>query len=84
MMEKQETFMERLARKQGITVEEMREQIAMRIRKGLSDNDPNRRLQWEQIPHVGDIPTPEEYLDYVLKWVYKEGREEQLKQYLRD
>lgn len=83
-MEKQETLIERLARKQGITVEEMREQIAMRIRKGLSDTDPNRRLQWEQIPHVGDIPTPEEYLDYVLKWVYKEGCEELLKQYLRD
>ena len=81
-MEKQETLIERLARKQGITVEEMREQIAMRIRKGLSDTDPNRRLQWEQIPHVGDIPTPEEYLDYVLKWVYKEGCEELLKQYL--
>lgn len=80
-MEKQETLIERLARKQGITVEEMREQIAMRIRKGLSDTDPNRRLQWEQIPHVGDIPTPEEYLDYVLKWVYKEGCEELLKQY---
>lgn len=35
------------SRKQGITVEEMRGQIAMRIRKGLSDSDPNRRLQWE-------------------------------------
>lgn len=62
----------------------MREQIALRIKKGLSDSDPNHQLQWEQIPHVGDVPTLEEYLNYVLKRVYEEGREDLLKQYLQD
>ncbi len=84
MMKKQETFMERLARKQGIKVEEMKEKIALRIKEGMSDADSHRRLQWEQIPHVGDIPTPEEYLEYVLKRIYEEGREDLLKQYLLD
>lgn len=62
----------------------MREQIKQRIKKGLSDSDLHRRLQWEQIPHVGDVLTPEEYLDYVLKRIYEEGREDLLKQYLKD
>ena len=56
----------------------------MRIRKGLSDSDPNRRLQWEQIFYAGDMPVPEEYLDYVLKQIYEEEGEEVLKQYIRD
>lgn len=83
-MEKQETLIERLARKQGITVEEMREQIAMRIKEGLNASDPKRRAQWEKIPRAGDIPTPEEYLEYILERVYEEGREDSLKQYLID
>lgn len=84
MMEKQETFMERLARKQGVTVEEMREQISIRITKGINDSNPQRRKQWERIPCVGDIPTPDEYLDYVLKRVYEEGREDLLKKYCEE
>lgn len=76
--------MGRLARKQGITVEEMREQITLRIKKGLSDSDSNHRLQWEQVPHVGDMPTLEEYLGYVLERVYEGGKENTLQKYLRD
>ena len=81
-MEKQEKFIERLARRQGITVEVMRDQIALRIKEGLKDSESNHRLQWEQIPHTGDMPTPEEYLDYALMRIYEEEREDLLRQYL--
>lgn len=80
-MDKQEILIERLARKQGITVETMREQIVLRIREGLNDSDPIKREQWEKIPCVGDMPTTDEYLDYVLKWVYEEGQEDLLRRY---
>lgn len=43
----QETFFERLAREKGITVDEVRKQIAERIKAGLNDPDPEKRAQWE-------------------------------------
>lgn len=81
-MDKQEVLIERLARKQGITVETMRERIVLRIREGFNNPDPIKREQWKKIPCIGDMPTPDEYLDYVLKRVYEEGKEELLRRYL--
>ena len=46
-----EHLFERLARERGITVEEMREIISARIRRGMNDPDPKKRAQWEEIPH---------------------------------
>lgn len=71
----------RLARERNITVEEMREIISDRIEKGWNDPNPEKRVQWRKIPCEGDFPTPDEYLDYVLKKVYEEGREGLLKKY---
>ena len=50
-----EHLFERLARERGITVEEVREIISARIRRGMNDPDPKKRAQWEAIPHEGDI-----------------------------
>lgn len=67
MLKKEEHLFERLARERNITVEEMRTIISARIEKGMNDSDPERRGQWEQIPCAGVIPTPEEWLEYVMK-----------------
>ena len=48
-----EHLFEKLARDRGITVEEMREIISARIRRGMNDPDPKKRAQWEAIPHEG-------------------------------
>ena len=77
MME--EHLFERLARERNITVEEMRAIISGRIEKGWNDPNPEKRVQWRKIPCAGEVPTPDEYLDYVLKKVYEEGREDLLK-----
>lgn len=74
MMEKEEHLFERLAREKNITVEEMRTIISARIKKGMSDPDPEKRKQWERIPHSGDIPTPDEWLCYVVKRLEADGR----------
>lgn len=83
-MAEQETLLERLARENKTTVEAMREQIAARIKAGLNDPDPERRAQWEKIPHAGAIPTPEEWLEYAVGRIYEEGREDLLRRYLMD
>lgn len=67
MLEKEEHLFERLARERNITVEEMRAIISARIEKGWNDPDLEKRAQWRKIPCAGDIPTPDEWLRYVVE-----------------
>lgn len=82
-MEKQETLLERLARKNNITVEEMHKQLSKKIEAGLNDPDPKCRAQWKKIPHAKGNLTVEEWLEYVVKKLHEEGEEEVLKIYLK-
>lgn len=77
-MAEQETLFERLARERNITVEEMREQIAARIKRGWNDPDPEKRVQWRKIPCVGNMPTPEEWLKYAVEKLETDGRNDLL------
>ena len=74
-----EHIFERLARKRGITAEEMRAIISARIEKGWNDPDPEKRVQWRKIPCAGDIPTPDEWLRYAVERIKEEGREDLLR-----
>lgn len=75
-MSEQETLFERLARGRNITVEEMREQITARIKRGWSDPDPEKRAQWRKIPCAGNMPTPEEWLKYAVEKLETDGQTE--------
>lgn len=77
----EEHLFERLARERNITVEEMREIISARIRRGMNDPDPKKRAQWEAIPYEGEIPTPEEWLYYAVNTLIENGDEELLRRY---
>lgn len=68
-----EYLFERLARERGVTVEEMREIISARIRRGMNDPDPEKRAQWEAIPHEGEVPTPEKWLYYAVNTLIENG-----------
>lgn len=81
-MVEREMLLERLARVNGVTVEDMRKKIAARISAGMDDPDPERRAQWEHIPHAGELPTPEEWLEYVVKKLYAEEHEGLLRRYI--
>ena len=81
-MENYEAIIDKLARERNITVEEMKEIISARIMAGMKDPDPERRAQWERIPHAGEIPTPEEWLRYAVDRIRSEGREDLLREYL--
>lgn len=81
-MENYEAIIDKLARERNITVEEMKEIISARIKAGMKNPDPERRAQWERIPHAGEIPTPEEWLRYAVDRIRAEGREDLLREYL--
>lgn len=83
-MSGQETLFERLARINKTSVEEIRSNITTRIKEGLNDPAPERRAQWERIPCVGDMPTPEEWLRYSVERLKEDGREDLLRRYRVD
>lgn len=78
----QEHIFERLAREKGITVEEMRAIISTRIEKGWNDEDPVKREQWRKIPCAGEMPTPEEWLRYVVEKINSDGKSDLLRRYI--
>ena len=77
-MSDQNKLFEKMARERNITVEEMKTIISERIRAGLNDPDPEKRKQWKRIPCVGEMPTPEEWLNYAIERLREEGRESEL------
>lgn len=77
-----EHIFERLARERGITVEEMRAIISARIEMGWNDSDPEKRAQWRKIPCTGDMPTPDEWLNYVITKIKDDNQEGLLRRYL--
>ena len=78
----QEHIFERMARERNISVEEMRAIISDRIEKGWNDKDPVKREQWRKIPCAGEVPTPDEWLNYVVKKIKDDGQEGLLRKYL--
>ncbi len=78
----QEHIFERLAREKGISVEEMRAIISARIEKGWNDEDPVKREQWRKIPCAGEMPTPEEWLRYVVEKINSDGKSDLLRRYI--
>ena len=80
----EEHLFERLARERGISVEEMRKIISARIEKGWNDPDPEKRAQWRKIPCAGDLPTPDEWLQYSVERLRGDSRDDSLRRYLCD
>lgn len=83
-MVENETLFERLAKINNISVDELRAQIEARIKDGVNDPDPVRRAQWAKIPCTGEIPTPEEWLRYVVERLNDNSVGDLLKRYLID
>ncbi len=81
-MENEEYLFERLARERNITVEEMRAIISARIEKGWNDPDPEKRAQWRRISCAGDMPTPDEWLRYVIEQINLKDQDNLLRIYL--
>lgn len=71
----EEHLFERLARERNITVEEMKAIISARIEEGWNNPDLEKRAQWRKIPCAGEIPTPDEWLQYAVEKLIEDGNE---------
>lgn len=75
---KQTTFQEKLeylARREGVSVEEIRYEMDRVIRLGFLSADPQVRAKWNAMPCKGEMPTPEEVVEYLSADIAKRNRE---------
>ena len=77
-MAEQETIFCKWAKERGIMESEMKRSISERIRQGMNDPDPEKQDQWKAIPCAGEMPTPEEWLKYVVEKLKEDGRDDLL------
>lgn len=53
-----------IALRENSTPEQVRKQIRLAMLSGLLNEKPEVRKAWEQIPCVGEVPTPDEVIAY--------------------
>lgn len=61
-----------IAKKEGISAEEVKDEIALAISYALKSNDPNVQNFWKNIPCEGNSPTVEEIIDYIATELSKQ------------
>lgn len=62
---------DKIAKAEGITIEEVRQEIALAISYALKSDDPKVQRFWENIPCKGEAPTIEEVIDYIALQLVK-------------
>jgi len=62
-----EQALQEVARQNNTTVEEVRKEIKLAMLVGLCNPDPNVQAMWKEVPRAGDVPTPEELIDYMVE-----------------
>lgn len=55
-----------IEKKEGISEEEARKEIAYAVSLALKSNDPKIQNFWKDIPCEGDSPTIEEVIDHII------------------
>ena len=66
-----EQALQQVAMRNHTTVEEVRKQIQIAMLYGLCNNDPAVKEKWNEIPHAGEVPTPEELISHLAEKVSK-------------
>lgn len=59
----------KIAASEGISVQEVREEMIKAMQLALQSTDPEVKAKWEQIPRKGESPTPEEFIVHMAKQV---------------
>lgn len=62
-----EKSLEIIAQKEGITVNEVREEIARAVSYALKSNDKDIQHFWQSIPCVGAAPTIDEIINFLAE-----------------
>lgn len=58
-------YLKTIADKEGITEDEVRNEIALAVSLALKSNDPQIQTFWKNVPCDGDAPTIEEIIDFI-------------------
>ena len=66
--------LEQIAKSEGITTDEVRQEIALAISYALKSDDPKVQNFWKDIPCEGDAPTVDEVIDYLVTQFVKEHK----------
>lgn len=66
-MKDKKWIFEQVAKKYHTTPDEVYSEIQKMIYECIHDADPAVRKQWEKISTKGEVPTPEELIDYTVK-----------------
>ncbi|WP_449290984.1 hypothetical protein [Oscillibacter ruminantium] len=61
--------LEEVAKKEGVSVFEVRREIANALEEGKRSSDPAVQAAWARIPHAGEEPTVEEVITYLASEV---------------
>ena len=57
--------LDKIAKSEGITTEEVKEEIALAIACALKSDDPKVQSFWKNIPCNGEAPTVEEVIRHI-------------------
>lgn len=60
-----EEAIRKTAEEEGMEVEEVRKEIQEAILIGIYNKDAVTRKKWRKIPCKGEVPTPEEFIEYI-------------------
>ena len=55
-----------IAAQQQITAAEVYREMELAILSGFENNSPDVQAQWAKVPRRGDLPTPEELIEYIF------------------
>lgn len=62
---KAEIALEIIAKRNGVSVDEVRHEIEFAIFYARDSKDPKAQEFWKSLPHKGEFPTPEEVITYI-------------------
>lgn len=62
-----EAALRKVARKNHTTLEEVRKEIRLAMIAAMCDPAPAIQRVWREIPHAGDLLTPEDFITYIAK-----------------
>lgn len=66
---KLDTILAKIAKKHGVTVQEVRKEMEAAMEAGQRSEDPKVKEIWDRIPKKDQVLTLEEFVDYLIQRV---------------
>jgi len=66
-------YLQEIAKKEGITENDVRNEIALAVSFALKSSNPQIQNFWKEIPCDGENPTIEEIIDYIAIEIHSQN-----------